>query len=118
MRGRSCGACWKGRSEIVSAPGRQRVAILGYHKIGPPSPSAWETWYYVPTDAFRRQMEQLRDGGWEVLDATRLLRGLDDPSCLGERSALIAFDDAYRSVLMEAAPVLREFHFPAIVFVP
>ena len=34
-----------------------------------------------------------------------------------ERSCLIAFDDGYASVLREAAPVLAEHGFGAIVFV-
>lgn len=94
------------------------LRILGYHKIGPPSRDAWETWYYVPTATFIRQMTQLRDGGWKVISEHTLLRALASPETLPERAVMITFDDGYTSVLHHAAPVLRRFNFPAMVFVP
>jgi peptidoglycan/xylan/chitin deacetylase (PgdA/CDA1 family) len=94
------------------------VATLAYHKIGPPSYEAWETWYYVPTATFAAQMRWLRIHGWSVIDLSTFLRGLDSPESLPRRAAMITFDDAYRSVLTEAAPVLRELLYPATVFVP
>ena len=33
------------------------VAILSYHKIGPPAPGGWESWYYVSEETFRHQLE-------------------------------------------------------------
>ena len=94
------------------------VSILGYHKIGPWSPSAWETWFYVPTEAFERQMRQLRDGGWNVIDADAFLRALRSPVDLPDKAVLITFDDAYRSVLQHALPVLHRFNYSSVVFVP
>ena len=94
------------------------LAILSYHKIGPWGPKGWETWFYVPTDTFARQMSQLRDGGWTVIDAGAFLRALDDPETLPDRAALITFDDGYVSVLEHAAPVLKQFGYPSIVFMP
>jgi len=96
----------------------KHLAILGYHKIGAPSAGNWETWYYVPTATFETQMKQLRDGGWNMIDVATLLRALDSPDELPERAALITFDDGYRSVLRDAAPVLADEGFPAVVFVP
>jgi peptidoglycan/xylan/chitin deacetylase (PgdA/CDA1 family) len=94
------------------------LSILGYHKIGPPSPTAWETWFYVPLATFERQMRQLRDGGWNVIDAAMLLRALAASAELPEKAVLLTFDDGYRSVLRHALPVLQQFNFKAIVFVP
>src|SRR5437773_1415875 len=92
------------------------VAILGYHKIGPPSPGAWETWYYVPTATFERQMKQLRDGGWNVIDVATMLAALDDPARLPQRAAMITFDDAGRSpestdAILRGAGYKAAFHF-------
>lgn len=100
-----------------SANGRI-VAILGYHKIGTPSPGAWETWYYVPAPTFASHLACLRDRGWHVLDLATLLRGLNAPETLPPRSALITFDDGYRCVLEVALPCLRRFGYPAVHFVP
>jgi peptidoglycan/xylan/chitin deacetylase (PgdA/CDA1 family) len=95
-----------------------RVAILGYHKVGPPAPGGWETWFYVPEDVFAAQLTVLRDGGWQPLDGATFLRGLAEPRTLPERAALITFDDGYRSVLEVALPWLERFGFPAVLFMP
>lgn len=95
-----------------------RIAILGYHKVGPPAPGSWETWFSVPEDVFASQLTVLRDGGWEPVDGGTFLRGLVDPETLPERAALITFDDGYRSVLEVALPLLEDFGYPAVIFVP
>jgi peptidoglycan/xylan/chitin deacetylase (PgdA/CDA1 family) len=94
------------------------LVILGYHKIGPPSAGAWETWYYVSESKFLEHLSCLRDGGWEVLDLAGLLLALADPETLPRRAAIITFDDGYRCVLQSALPCLLKFGFPAIHFVP
>src|SRR5262249_43971277 len=81
------------------------IAILGYHKIGP-WPGDWETWYYVPEETFAGHLRALREGGWRFLDASAFLRGLDDPDTLPWRSALVTFDDGYRSLLEHGLPTL------------
>jgi peptidoglycan/xylan/chitin deacetylase (PgdA/CDA1 family) len=94
------------------------LAILAYHKIGRPSPGAWETWYYVPEETFARQLEYLRRAGWDVIDVAAFLRGLDRPHTLPRRAALITFDDGYRNIWSCALPRLVEFDFPGVIFVP
>jgi peptidoglycan/xylan/chitin deacetylase (PgdA/CDA1 family) len=94
-----------------------RLAILGFHKIGEPSPSGWETWYYNRADEFAGYLAHLRDHGWQVIDVATLLLGLSDPDRLPRRAALITFDDGYRSTLEVAAPLLQQFGYPATVFV-
>jgi peptidoglycan/xylan/chitin deacetylase (PgdA/CDA1 family) len=94
------------------------LAILGFHKIGPPSPGAWETWFYIPETTFAGYLGYLRQEGWQVIDLPGLLRGLEEPESLPERAALLTFDDGYRSVRDVALPWLLEFGYPAVLFVP
>jgi peptidoglycan/xylan/chitin deacetylase (PgdA/CDA1 family) len=94
------------------------LAVLGYHKIGPPPPGGWETWFYIPESVFVAQLESLHQGGWEVIDVGRFLRGLDDPGQLPRRAALLTFDDGCRSFLDVALPCLERLGFPAVMFVP
>jgi len=95
------------------------LAILSYHKIGPPGPGAWETWYYVPRRTFEAQLDLLEEVGWQVLDIGAALAAARDGSArLPERAALLTFDDGYRSVLEHAAPLLAERGYPAVAFVP
>jgi len=95
-----------------------RIAILGYHKIGPPAPGGWETWFYVPEAVFAEQLAALRDGGWQPVDLATFLRGLTEPEQLPERAALITFDDGYSSVLEVALPWLERFGYPGVLFMP
>lgn len=96
----------------------KRVAVLSYHKIGAPSPGGWETWFYIPEAVFGNQLAALRDGGWQPLDLAAFLRGLTEPERLPERTALITFDDGYRSVRELALPWLETFSYPAVLFMP
>jgi peptidoglycan/xylan/chitin deacetylase (PgdA/CDA1 family) len=104
------------RAELkVSGP---VLAVLAYHKIGAPPSAGWETWFYVPAEVFARHLDELRRGGWQVLDVEALVRGLTAPDTLPRRAAVITFDDGYRSNLEIAVPWLQRFGYPAVMFVP
>jgi peptidoglycan/xylan/chitin deacetylase (PgdA/CDA1 family) len=94
------------------------VAILGFHKIGEPPPGGWETWFYIPEETFAGYLGDLCEGGWHVIDLAAFLRGLAEPDSLPERTALLTFDDGYRSIRHVALPWLRRFGFPAVLFMP
>jgi peptidoglycan/xylan/chitin deacetylase (PgdA/CDA1 family) len=95
-----------------------RIAILSYHKVGPPAPGGWETWFYVPEAIFAEQLAALSEGSWQPVDHVTFVQGLIEPDGLPERTALITFDDGQRSVLEVALPVLERFGYPAILFMP
>ena len=96
----------------------RRLAILGYHRVGPPPPGSWETWFSIPEETLVSHVRQLRDGGWRVIGLGELLAALDDASALGPRTALLTFDDGYRTLRGAALRVLRDFGCPATCFVP
>jgi peptidoglycan/xylan/chitin deacetylase (PgdA/CDA1 family) len=97
---------------------RRKVAVLAYHKIGPPSVAEWETWSYVSEARFETHLRYLADHGWQVIGLNALLHGLEHPDTLPARAALITFDDGYRSNYELALPLLQRFGFPAVMFVP
>ena len=94
------------------------VLILGHHKIGPIPEGYWESWYYVPEAVFADQLRLLRERGYAFLDLQSFLDGIDRPEGLPPKSVLITFDDAYRSLLRHALPVMRAEKCPGVVFVP
>jgi peptidoglycan/xylan/chitin deacetylase (PgdA/CDA1 family) len=96
----------------------QQVAVLSYHKVGPPAPGGWQTWFYVDEATFTAQLCWLLDHRWHPLDLDTFLRAIDDPGGLPEKSVLVTFDDGYRSLLDVAAPVMRRLKIPGVVFVP
>ena len=85
------------------------VLVLCYHALSPDWPAALS----MPPDAFERQLTHLKDRGYVGATVTR---GLSDPPA--ERVVVVTFDDAYRSVLELARPILDRLGLPATVYVP
>src|SRR5438132_348598 len=79
----------------------RRLRILMYHSISanPADP------YAIPPDAFRRQMEHLRESGRQVVSLEEGLRCLQESSKV-TRPVVLSFDDACRDFLTSALPVL------------
>jgi hypothetical protein len=96
----------------------RRLAVLGFHKIGPPAPGHSGTWFYVSEAVFESFLRWLPANSWQVIDAETFLRGLEFPAGLPERAALLTFDDGYRSMREIALPLLRSFGLPSVLFVP
>jgi peptidoglycan/xylan/chitin deacetylase (PgdA/CDA1 family) len=96
----------------------QTVAILAFHKIGPPPPGGWDSWFYVSEGMFADTLTDLHRDRWEIIDLNRFLRALEQPETLPKRSALLTFDDGYRSMRHVTLPVLGRFDMPAVLFVP
>jgi len=72
----------------------------------------------VRTTDFKVQMQYLKDKGYDVIAMQDLLnffeRGIKPP----KKSVLLTFDDGYDDFFTDAYPILREFNFPATVFIP
>lgn len=98
--------------------GTRELAVLAFHRIGSPPVGGWDTWHYLPAEIFAQQLTYLRDDGWHIVDCKTWLEGLENPARLPDRSALLTFDDGCRSLCEIALPILREFGFPAVLFVP
>jgi peptidoglycan/xylan/chitin deacetylase (PgdA/CDA1 family) len=90
-----------------------RLAILMFHGVEPEplsSPCDWIT----DVSTLRRQLEYVRRH-FEVLPLEVALERLRDGT-LPKHAAAVTFDDGTRNLLTNAAPVLRELHMPAAVF--
>lgn len=88
------------------------VPILIYHQIAPlPGMRIPFENMLVSPDAFRQQMHWLKKMGFQGMSVREAL-----PFIRGEKSgrvAAITFDDGYRNVLRDAAPILAEYGFTA-----
>jgi peptidoglycan/xylan/chitin deacetylase (PgdA/CDA1 family) len=95
------------------APGRGRLCILNYHRILERA----DPLLAAEPDAatFRWQMQVLADC-FNVLPLDQALAALRSGR-MPPRAVCITFDDGYRSTHDLALPILREFGFPATVFV-
>ena len=71
----------------------------------------------IDTAVFRQQLQTLRDQHYSVLTLGHALRLLDQERSLPRRSVVLTIDDGYASTWTGAVPVLREFGYPATLFV-
>lgn len=99
--------------------GNERLTVLAYHRVGDYDLDTFP--YFAPnisatTAMFRQQMAYVAEH-FNVIDLHTLrdyVRGQGD---LPERPLLITFDDGYYDNYASAAPILREFNFPAVIFI-
>jgi poly-beta-1,6-N-acetyl-D-glucosamine N-deacetylase len=89
------------------------AVILEYHNVS--SAAAAES--SISPDNFRAQMEFLRDNDFAILPLEHVMQSLKDGTPLPPKTAVITFDDNYRSVYESAFPLLKSFGWPFTVFV-
>ena len=89
-----------------------------YHRVGsePRGPAITRA-LTVPTAAFAAEMRWLHRAGFHAITALELYAGLEQGAPLPRRPILITFDDGYRDVLWNAAPILERLRMPAIEYV-
>ncbi len=101
-------------------PGRSiDVPILMYHRVGrlPAVPTPTSTKLTVQPSVFAAQMEWLARHRFHAISPQQLYDALERRKPLPSRPVLITFDDGYRDVLYNAAPVLRRLGMPAAAFI-
>ena len=94
------------------------VAVLAYHRVGPLPEGSWETWWHLPEDRFVEHLDLLVEQDWTPVDVSTFLRGLDEPSTLPPRTALVTFDDAYLTLAGCARAHMVDRGWPGVVFAP
>ncbi len=94
---------------------RKRLLILGYHGLSLEDEHLWNPDLFMHPDCFRSRLQLLKDRGCAVLplgEAVQRLYANDLP----ENSVALTFDDGYYDFYRQAHPILREFNFPATVY--
>jgi peptidoglycan/xylan/chitin deacetylase (PgdA/CDA1 family) len=90
-----------------SAPARSTGRILCYHSVGQAASGVND----VRPKQLRRQIELALSLGFRFVPAEQIARTGGGPMDLA-----ITFDDGWTSVLSEAAPILREYSIPWLLF--
>lgn len=89
------------------------AVIVMYHRFGEdrlPSTN-------IRLSQFRAHLDILRDGGFTVLPLAEVVSALAENRPLPPRSVAITIDDAYASFYESGWPLLRDYGFPATLFV-
>ncbi len=94
---------------------RNRLLILGYHGISLEDEHLWDSVLFMHPDYFRSRLELLNKCGCTVLPLGEAIKRLyaDD---LPGNSVALTFDDGYYNFYKLAHPILKEFNFPATVY--
>jgi len=93
--------------------GYQAVPILTYYRFSKNKTGELT----VAQAAFEEQMRFLKENGYRVITLDQLLDFLDFKCQLPEKSVVITFDDGWRSLYDFAFPILKDYGFPATLFI-
>ena len=94
---------------------QSRLLILGYHGISQEDEHEWNGSLYLKPDLFRARMRAIKESGCTVLslsDAMERLRSNDLPP----RSVVLTFDDGTYDFYKTVLPILKEFGYPATLY--
>lgn len=95
----------------IEAAGYQTVPILCYHRFGGRGGKL-----EVSASQFREQLQYLVSNGYRVIPLDDLLGYLRGEKAIPKRSVVLTIDDGHRSIYKVAFPILKEFQFPATIF--
>jgi len=90
------------------------VPIITYHSVNDIANLSCPT---VHVDNFRRQMDFLKRQGFHVLTLEELVEGTKQGKSFARKSIVITFDDGMEDNYTNAYPILKEYNFPATMFV-
>jgi len=93
---------------------RYVVPILTYHHVGIPS-GKWRL-NDVSSKSFEYQMDFLKRHGFEVISFDDLVEGIKQGRQFARNTVVLQFDDGYEDNYKYAFPILKEYGFPAIIF--
>jgi peptidoglycan/xylan/chitin deacetylase (PgdA/CDA1 family) len=96
------------------------LPTLMYHHVQPASVAAEKKQTALTTDEayFRKQMQYLKDKGYQTVGMTNLIDFFDNGGTIAKKSILLTFDDGYDDFYQYVYPILKEFGFKATIFVP
>lgn len=96
------------------------LPVMMYHHIQPldEAKASGQSALTVTTEFFEKQMKYLNDKGYHVVSITSLTDFFQNGTGLPKKSIVITFDDGYADFYTNALPILRQYGYPATLFIP
>ncbi|EIF6289939.1 polysaccharide deacetylase family protein [Clostridium perfringens] len=91
------------------------IPVLCYHDVTPNNPNNNEL--LVNPEKFKEQLQYLKDNNYTPITLDELYDYLRNNKPIPEKSVVITLDDGYKGNYEYAYPLLKEFKFPATIFV-
>lgn len=103
----------------LQLPTTHQLPILMYHQVAPATgDGAPRMRYRVTPEAFASQLDYLKRAGFRSVALEDWCAAVHYRRPLPGRAVVLTFDDAYRDFGQHAFPLLQQYGFSAIVFVP
>jgi peptidoglycan/xylan/chitin deacetylase (PgdA/CDA1 family) len=100
----------------ASTSGHSRpVPILMYHLVTTPPPGVPNTGLYVPEREFAAEMRWLAQNGYRAVTLRRVYDYWRYGRPLPPHPIVLSFDDGYRSVYLNAFPLMRARGWPGVL---
>ncbi|MDO9585986.1 MAG: polysaccharide deacetylase family protein, partial [Syntrophales bacterium] len=93
----------------------REIPVLLYQNVGDYPPEMMEDGISLP--AFALQMQFLSTSGYQIVTLDEAVDHLSGMKRLSDRSLAITIDGGYRDAILNIAPVLRQYRFPAVFFI-
>lgn len=96
----------------------QSFRVLCYHDIRDNLADSFRVWpepTAVDTTDFVRHLSWLNENGYHPVSLQQIIEARAGRSKLPEKAILLTFDDGYKSVYTKVFPLLKQFHFPAVI---
>ncbi len=101
---------------MAAAPTDEKLTVLSYHEIADPGEALIPDYAVTPTN-FVRQIDWLRNNGYNFVSVDEVLADQAGKSHLPEKAVLLTFDDGYVSMYEHAWPLLKMLRIPSVVAV-
>jgi biofilm PGA synthesis lipoprotein PgaB len=101
---------------VLAAPAyaaAPQFVALCYHNIEDIDPD--QTYEGVTTGKLVEQLSWLQHEGYRAVSLDDLLAARDGKKPLPKKAMLLTFDDGYESFYTRVYPILKAFHFPAVI---
>ena len=94
------------------------VIVLLYHQFAAPGvhvPPKFQ--WTMNVDVFAAEMKYIHDNGYHVIPMSDLIKFLNHQIGLPPNSVVITIDDGYKSAVVYAAPILKQYGYPWTFFI-
>jgi peptidoglycan/xylan/chitin deacetylase (PgdA/CDA1 family) len=100
------------------AAGEGSVIVLLYHQFKPagvaiPAKFQWT----MNVDVFAYEMKYIHDNGYNVISMDQLIKFIKHEGTVPPRAVCITIDDGYKSAVVYAAPILKQYNYPWTFFI-
>jgi peptidoglycan/xylan/chitin deacetylase (PgdA/CDA1 family) len=99
--------------QVNGAARRQYVGVLVWHDVLPQR----QVWFDTPFATFKAQLAAIKRGQFHVVSLDALENHLTQGAPLPPRPLVITFDDNNRGLYRYAFPLLKQYGYPATLFV-